>query len=89
MELRLRNPHRTGQTYSSGVRGTTRPTSLTNVFLTLALSGPMRPKQMGIILGFAVLRDALLVRLMVVPIMPRFAGRAAGGCRSGSTSSSH
>jgi putative drug exporter of the RND superfamily len=49
----------------------------------------MRPKQMGIILGFAALRDALLVRLMLVPILLRITGRAAGGCRGGSTSSSH
>jgi hypothetical protein len=56
---------------------------------TFALSGSMRPKQMGIILGFAALRDALLVRLMLVPILLRITGRAAGGCRGGSTSSSH
>ena len=42
----------------------------------------MRPKQMGIILGFAVLRDPLLVRLMLVPILLRSTGRAAGGCRN-------
>jgi putative drug exporter of the RND superfamily len=59
------------------------------MFLTFALSGSMRPKQMGIILGFAALRDALLVRLMLVPILLRITGRAAGGCRAGSTSSSH
>jgi MMPL family len=59
------------------------------MFLTFALSGSMRPKQMGIILGFAALRDALLVRLMLVPILLRITGRAAGGCRGGSTSSSH
>jgi hypothetical protein len=39
----------------------------------------MQPKQIGIILGFAVLRDALVVRLMLVPILLRFAGRATGG----------
>ena len=82
MELRLRNPHRMGQKYSSGVRGTTRPTSLPNVFLTFALSGPMRPKGLGIILGIAGLLDALLVRLMLVPILLRSTGRAAGGCRN-------
>jgi putative drug exporter of the RND superfamily len=59
------------------------------VFLTFALSGPLRPKEMGIILGIVVLLDALLVRLMLVPIPLRFTGRAAGGCRGGSTSSSH
>jgi hypothetical protein len=82
MELRLPNPHRMGQKYSSGVRGTTRPTSLPNVFLTFALSGPLPPKRMGIILGIAVLLDALLVRLMLVPILLRSTGRAAGGCRN-------
>jgi RND superfamily putative drug exporter len=46
-------------------------------FLTLPLSGLLPPKEMGIILGFAVLRDALLVRLMLVPILLRLAGRAA------------
>jgi hypothetical protein len=49
----------------------------------------MRPKQMGIILSFAVLRDPLPVRLMLVPILLRSTGRAAGGCRRRSTSSSH
>ena len=32
---------------------------------------------MGIILGIAVLLDALLVRLMLVPILLRLTGRAA------------
>jgi putative drug exporter of the RND superfamily len=32
---------------------------------------------MGIILGVAVLLDALLVRLMLVPILLRLTGRAA------------
>jgi putative drug exporter of the RND superfamily len=54
-------------------------------FLTFALSGPLRPKGLGIILGFAVLLDALLVRLMLVPILLRLTGWAAGGCRGGST----
>jgi hypothetical protein len=40
------------------------------------------------LLGFAMVRDALLVRLMLVPILLRFTGRAAGGCRGGSTNSS-
>ena len=53
-----------------------------SVFLTFPRSGPVRPKQMGIILGFAVLRDPLLVRLMLVPILLRSTGRAAGGCRN-------
>ena len=47
------------------------------VFLTFALSGPLPPKEMGIILGIAVLLDALLVRLMLVPILLRLTGWAA------------
>jgi len=47
------------------------------VFFTFALSGPLPPKEMGIILGVAVLLDALLVRLMLVPILLRLTGRAA------------
>ncbi len=47
------------------------------VFFTFALSGPLPPKEMGIILGVAVLLDALLVRLMLVPILLRLTGTAA------------
>jgi RND superfamily putative drug exporter len=47
------------------------------VFFTFALSGPLPPKEMGIILGIAVLLDALLVRLLLVPVLLRYAGRAA------------
>jgi len=47
------------------------------VFLTFALSGPLPPKEMGIILGVAVLLDALLVRLLLVPVLLRLTGRAA------------
>lgn len=47
------------------------------VFLTFALSGPLPPKEMGIVLGVAVLLDALLVRLLLVPVLLRLAGRAA------------
>ncbi|HVW19480.1 MAG TPA: MMPL family transporter [Solirubrobacteraceae bacterium] len=47
------------------------------VFFTFALSGPLPPKEMGVILGVAVLLDALLVRLALVPIVLRLAGRAA------------
>ena len=46
------------------------------VFLTFGLSGPLPPKEMGIILGIAVLLDALLVWLMLVPILLRLSGRA-------------
>jgi len=47
------------------------------VFLTFALSGPLPPKEMGAILGIAVLLDAALVRLLLLPVLLRLAGRAA------------
>jgi RND superfamily putative drug exporter len=47
------------------------------VFFTFALSGPLPPKEMGVILGVAVLLDALLVRLVLVPVLLRLAGRWA------------
>jgi len=47
------------------------------VFFTFALSGPLPPKEMGIILGIAVLLDALLIRLLLVPVLLRLTGRAA------------
>src|SRR5215207_10090189 len=47
------------------------------VFFTFALSGPLPPKEMGVILGIAVLLDAALVRLLLVPVMLRLLGRWA------------
>jgi RND superfamily putative drug exporter len=47
------------------------------VFLTFALSGPLPPKEMGIILGIAVLLDAALIRLLLVPVLLRVLGRWA------------
>jgi RND superfamily putative drug exporter len=47
------------------------------VFFTFALSGPLPPKEMGIILGVAVLLDALLVRLLLLPVLLRLTGNAA------------
>ncbi|WP_217914981.1 MMPL family transporter [Miltoncostaea marina] len=47
------------------------------VFFTFALSGPLPPKEMGVILGIAVLLDALLVRLLLVPVALRLLGRWA------------
>jgi RND superfamily putative drug exporter len=44
------------------------------VFFTFALSGPLPPREMGIILGVAVLLDAGLVRLMLLPVLMRLAG---------------
>jgi len=47
------------------------------VFFTFALSGPLPPKEMGVILGIAVLLDAALVRLLLVPVLLRLMGRWA------------
>jgi RND superfamily putative drug exporter len=47
------------------------------VFFTFALSGPLPPKEMGIVLGVAVLLDAFLVRLILLPVLLRLTGRAA------------
>jgi hypothetical protein len=45
------------------------------VFFTFALSGPLPPKEMGVILGLAVLLDAMLVRLVLIPTLLRVFGR--------------
>ncbi len=42
------------------------------VFLTFALSGPLAPKEMGVILAVAVALDALVVRLVLLPIILRY-----------------
>jgi RND superfamily putative drug exporter len=47
------------------------------VFFTFALSGPLPPKEMGVILGLAVLLDAALVRLVLIPTLLRVLGRSA------------
>jgi RND superfamily putative drug exporter len=47
------------------------------VFLTFALSGPLPPKEMGIILGVAVLLDAALIRLLLLPVLLRLTGKWA------------
>jgi putative drug exporter of the RND superfamily len=44
------------------------------VFATFALSGPLPPKEMGVILGIAVLLDVVLVRLLILPAMLRLLG---------------
>jgi RND superfamily putative drug exporter len=43
------------------------------VFFTFALSGPLPPKEMGVILGVAV----LLVRVLLVPVLLRLLGKWA------------
>jgi RND superfamily putative drug exporter len=50
------------------------------VFFTFALSGPLPPKEMGVILGVAVLLDAALIRLVLLPVLLRLLGRAAWSC---------
>jgi RND superfamily putative drug exporter len=47
------------------------------VFYTFAIAGPLPMKEMGIILGTAVLIDALLVRLVLVPAVLYLAGEKA------------
>jgi RND superfamily putative drug exporter len=47
------------------------------IFFTFALSGPLPPKEMGIILGLAVLLDAALIRLVLLPVLLRLSGPAA------------
>jgi RND superfamily putative drug exporter len=42
------------------------------VFLTFALSGPLAPKEMGVILAVAVALDAFVVRLALLPIVLRY-----------------
>ncbi|EFQ83245.1 MMPL family protein [Aeromicrobium marinum DSM 15272] len=47
------------------------------VFFTFALAEPLPPKEMGIILGLAVLLDAALVRLILLPVILRLTGHGA------------
>ncbi|HUY06404.1 MAG TPA: MMPL family transporter [Acidimicrobiales bacterium] len=47
------------------------------VFFTFSLSGPLPPKEMGIILGVAVFLDAFFVRLLLLPVLLRLTGMAA------------
>jgi RND superfamily putative drug exporter len=47
------------------------------VFLTFALSGPLAPKEMGIILAVAVFLDALCIRMILLPVILRLTGHGA------------
>ncbi|WP_233529868.1 MMPL family transporter [Antrihabitans stalagmiti] len=47
------------------------------VFFTFALADPLPPKEMGIILGVAVLLDAVLIRLVLLPVLLRLTGHGA------------
>ncbi len=53
------------------------PRVMVAVFFTFALSGSLPPKEMGVILGIAVLLDAMLVRLVLIPTLLRVFGRYA------------
>ena len=76
---------RTGDTQAALVEGLARSGRVINaagavmvvVFFTFALSGPLAPKEMGVILGVAVLLDTLLVRLLLLPAALRLMGRWA------------
>jgi RND superfamily putative drug exporter len=46
------------------------------VFLTFALSGPLAPKEMGVILAIAVALDAIVVRMVLLPVILRLGGHA-------------
>ncbi|MFT3661088.1 MAG: MMPL family transporter [Gordonia sp. (in: high G+C Gram-positive bacteria)] len=47
------------------------------VFFSFALAQPLPPKEMGIILGVAVLLDAVLIRLVLLPAVLRLSGHGA------------
>ena len=47
------------------------------VFFSFALAQPLPPKEMGIILGVAVLLDAVLIRLVLLPAILRISGHGA------------
>ena len=76
---------RSGNTRSALVEGIARSGRVINaaaavmvvVFFTFALSGPLAPKEMGVILGVAVLLDTMLVRLLLLPAVLRLLGRWA------------
>jgi RND superfamily putative drug exporter len=50
---------------------------MVGVFLTFALSGPIPPKEMGVVLAVAVLLDATLIRLVLMPVALRLLGARA------------
>jgi RND superfamily putative drug exporter len=50
------------------------------VFFTFALSGPLPPKEMGVILGVAVFLDAALIRLVLLPVLLRLMRHATWSC---------
>jgi RND superfamily putative drug exporter len=61
----------TGSVGSSGRVVLSAAAVMIAVFLTFALSGPLAPKEMGVILAVAVALDALVVRLVLLPVLLR------------------
>lgn len=61
----------TGSVGSSGRVVVSAAAVMIAVFLTFALSGPLAPKEMGVILAVAVALDALVVRLVLLPALLR------------------
>jgi RND superfamily putative drug exporter len=75
----------TGDARQAAIAGLARTGRLINaaggvmvvVFLTFALSGPIPPKEMGVVLAVAVLVDATLIRLVLLPVALRLLGPRA------------
>ena len=75
----------TGDAREAAIAGLARTGRLINaaggvmvvVFLTFALSGPIPPKEMGTVLAVAVLLDATLIRLVLLPVALRLLGARA------------
>jgi RND superfamily putative drug exporter len=76
---------RTGNAQAALVEGLARSGRVINaagavmvvVFFTFGLSHPLPPKEMGVILGVAVLLDTMLVRLLLLPAALRLLGDRA------------
>ena len=76
---------RTGDARTATIEGMARSGRVINaaaavmvcVFFTFALSPALQPKEMGAILGFAVLLDATLIRLLLLPAVLRALGHRA------------
>ncbi|HET9732096.1 MAG TPA: MMPL family transporter [Acidimicrobiales bacterium] len=61
----------TGSVGSSGRVVLSAAAVMVAVFLTFALSGPLAPKEMGVILAVAVTLDALVARMVLLPVVLR------------------
>lgn len=67
----------TGSVASSGRVVLSAAAVMIAVFLTFALSGPLAPKEMGVILAVAVALDAFVARLVLLPVVLRLTHRHA------------